>query len=165
MASFENFPENSRIWIFQSARQFTAPEMEWIKSKNSIFILSWSSHREKLKAAIEIFYDRFLVVAADENFLIPSGCSIDSLNQFLRSIEKEFNLSLFGRMDIAFKDGNSVSTFHYNQLEKLLIEGKINENTIVFNNLVSSKKEFLHQWEVPLKQTWLNKISNPGYAK
>jgi hypothetical protein len=30
----------------------------------------------------------------------------------------------------------------------------VTENTLVFNNLVVNKAEFLSQWEVPAKDSW-----------
>jgi hypothetical protein len=34
----------------------------------------------------------------------------------------------------------------------------VNESTIVFNNMVSSKSAFDKEWQVPLKQSWQSRV-------
>jgi hypothetical protein len=38
--------------------------------------------------------------------------------------------------------------------KKMVKSKAVTENTIVFNNLVVNKEEFLTQWEVPAHQSW-----------
>jgi hypothetical protein len=40
------------------------------------------------------------------------------------------------------------------KFEELLHAGALNENTIVFNNLITNKAELDHAWEVPMEKSW-----------
>ena len=51
------------------------------------------------------------------------------------------------------KDGKIIS-LHLNEFRTLVEKGTLNENTIVFNNLVSTKEEFEKNWEVPVEKSW-----------
>ena len=34
----------------------------------------------------------------------------------------------------------------------------ISKKTIVFNNLINNKSEFLNNWEVPIEESWHNRF-------
>lgn len=155
MISYKDLPGSSRVWIYQSSREFTSEEVEIIKSKGKEFLETWNSHGAALHAALEIFYDRFIAIFVDEHHASASGCSIDKTIHFLKQVEKDFNISLFDRMKVAYKNNGKISTFNFIELEKHLSGGEINENTIVFNNIILTKKEFQTHWEIPLKDSWI----------
>ena len=41
---YKNLPDNSRVWIYQSDREFTAQEIDFISDKAKAFIESWTRH-------------------------------------------------------------------------------------------------------------------------
>ena len=41
-----------------------------------------------------------------------------------------------------------------NDFTKLIEEETIDDNTTVFNNTITTKKEFDTQWTLPLKDSW-----------
>jgi hypothetical protein len=57
-------------------------------------------------------------------------------------------------MNVAYRDGETIRVCSYQEFEKLAAEHKVNADTIVFNNMVSSKRSFEKEWEVPLKDSW-----------
>ena len=44
------------------------------------------------------------------------------------------------------------------EFEKMAAAYHVNENTIVFNNMVTTKLGFETEWEVPLKKSWQNRV-------
>lgn len=51
----------------------------------------------------------------------------------------------------------TVTTLHTNRLtifKKMVKNRSVSQNTVVFNNLVNTKAEYLEDWEVPLKDSW-----------
>ena len=72
----------------------------------------------------------------------------------MQQIESDYNVNLFDRFNIAYRKGNEVVSYNRNQFEALIQQGEITENTIVFNNLVQTKKELDTQWEIPFKNSW-----------
>jgi hypothetical protein len=150
---------NSRIWIYQSSREFNPSEVDEITAKSKEFIRSWNSHGSMLSSAIEVKYNRFIVVAVDESVAAASGCSIDKSVSFIRSIESDFNINMFDRMQIAYKDStDSIKTLSLSDFEQSLTNGQLSDDTIVFNNLITTVEQLQNQWEVPLKDSWHSRL-------
>jgi hypothetical protein len=78
----------------------------------------------------------------------------------MKDIEDKFSVSLFDRFNIAYHSSNGIESCGRTEFEKLLAAGEINENTVVFNNLVQTVKELNTQWEVPLKESWHASVFN-----
>jgi hypothetical protein len=61
-------------------------------------------------------------------------------------------------MQVAYKNDGQILACSLSDFEKLAEQKKVDENTIVFNNMVSSKSSFEKEWEVPLKNSWQNRV-------
>ncbi len=144
----------SKVWIYQSNRAFTAEELSFLHQKLVVFTDSWTAHNQQLKAGYEIRYNRFIILIVDETQAGVSGCSIDKSIHLMKEIEQELNINLFDRFQIAWKDGDEIKAEAKNSFEKLISEGFINNDTIVFNNLINSFDMLNTSWEVPLKDSW-----------
>ena len=151
---YKNLPNNSRVWIYQSNREFTEKELEFISTKAEEFINSWTRHGDDLKGSYTIKYNQFLVLAVDESFNNVSGCSIDASVHFVKALEKELQLDLLDKMNVSFKDGNHINIVKLSDFQKFASEKKINQETIVFNNMVDTKEDLENKWEIPAKQSW-----------
>jgi len=151
---YKNLPNNSRVWIYQSNREFTEKELEFISTKAEEFINSWTRHGDDLKGSFTIKYNQFLVLAVDESFNNVSGCSIDASVHFIQALEKELQLNLMDKMNVTFKNGNQINLVRLSDFQKFAKEHKITQETIVFNNMVATKEDFENSWEVPAKDSW-----------
>ena len=151
---YKNLPNNSRVWIYQSNREFTAKEIAFISTKAEEFINSWTRHGDDLKGSYTIKYNQFLVLAVDESFNNVSGCSIDASVHFIQALEKELQLNLMDKMNVTFKNGNHINLVRLSDFQKFAKEHKITQETIVFNNMVATKEDFENSWEVPAKDSW-----------
>ena len=151
---YKNLPNNSRVWIYQSDREFTTNEIEFISAKAEEFINSWTRHGDDLKGSFTIKYNQFLVLAVDESFNNVSGCSIDSSVRFVQQLENELQLDLMNKMNITFKDNNNINLVKLSDFQKFAKEKKITSETIVFNNMVNTKEDFERNWEVPASKSW-----------
>jgi len=95
----------------------------------------------------------------DENHNAASGCSIDSSVRFIKDLEAKYSVDFFNRMLVAYKaNEGKVQTVAMHDLSGLLESGSISKNTIVFNNLVSSKAELDSAWEVPLGESMYSRL-------
>ena len=148
----------SKVWIYQSNRAFTPEELERLNAILADFTASWTAHNQQLKASYEIKYQRFIVLIVDETLTGASGCSIDKSVHIIKAIEEEFNVNLFDRFQIAWKEDNEIKTTGRSEFESLIQQQKVNAETIVFNNLVKNLSEFKNVWEVPLKESWHAKV-------
>ncbi len=152
--SYLTLPNHARVWVYQSNRAFTPEETVEIKGKAQLFVQGWASHGAALKAAIEIFYNRFIVIFVDEQQAAASGCSIDTSVGFIRDLQSAYSINLLDRMTMAWKEGDEVKTAAMNEFEAMIEAGTITGSTIVFNNLVADKGEFVAGWEGPLQASW-----------
>ena len=76
--SFDQMPDDARLWVYQSNRKFSSLELENINSSLQEFLASWVAHGTALKSAYNLYYDQVIVLAVDESFHIASGCSVDA---------------------------------------------------------------------------------------
>ena len=147
-------PDHSRVWIYQSNRELSDSETSELRTAGKEFVQNWTSHGSDLLAAFDVIYNRFLVIYLDEKNAAASGCSIDSSVGFIRQTQEKYQIDLLDRLQIAFKDGEEVKTLPMAQFQAEMKSGNIDENTVVFNNLVKDKAEFDAKWEVAIKDSW-----------
>ena|SRR5690242_19877503 len=153
---FNTLEDSARIWIYQSARKFTEAEKHTISETLTAFTNEWVAHGNPLKTSFTIFYDQFIVLAADENFNEASGCSIDGSVRVIKQIDQQFELNLFDRTNVAFKK-EYIEVINLNDLSKALGQGAWQHNTLTFNNVVRVKGELETAWILPANQTWLKR--------
>ena len=149
---------DAKVWVYQSNRVLNSDEFEILLQKGEEFIDDWAAHGAKLDASFDVLYNRFIVIAVDEKQAMASGCSIDKSVQFVKQLELSMNLNLFNRMDVAYRENDSIKSCSLTEFEKLAKENHINESTIVFNNMVNTKSAFETEWEVPLAKSWQSRV-------
>lgn len=155
LETFQDFAPNSRTWVYQVSRGLTDAESEEVKHLASTFAAEWKSHGAPLKASADVLYNRFLIMMVDEDAGSASGCSIDSSVAQIRSIEQKLNIDLFDRMNLAYLNSeNRLETVHANKVSEAFEHGALNEQTTVFNNMVTSKTELEANWQIPLEKSW-----------
>lgn len=154
---FNQMPEHSRIWIYQTDRQLDKSELAAIDLALRHFTQQWEAHQHPLQASYQILYNRFIILAVDASYYEPSGCSIDKSVAMIKQIEQEFALNLFDRLAIAYLENTRVITLKIKDLKEKLAQGEFSSQTIIFNNAVQSKGELSKNWQIPAGQSWLAK--------
>lgn len=154
LVDFNELPEHSRIWIYQSNRSFTDNEIQEIEADLSNFLKEWTAHGSHLHAGFEVKYKRFIVIGLDQTNASASGCSIDASVHFVQSLEKKYGVELLDRMNVSFKQGDFIAYKPLKDFKKMAKDKAVSANTIVFNNLVATKQEYLENWEVPASESW-----------
>lgn len=152
---FDSLPNTSKVWIYQASKFMDSSMTEKIFAEAQNFIQSWTAHQADLKASVKIFDNLFIVFAVDETYNDASGCSIDKKVHFVKSIEQQTGLNFFDRMKIAYLDNGTIGLENMNKFSSLVDSGKVNDDTIIFNNLVTTKEEFLKSWKTPFGKSWL----------
>lgn len=148
----------NRVWVYLSNKPFDEQTENKLKTDIQNFLLGWNAHGKALTASAEILHHHFIIIKADEEQYSASGCSIDKQFQFIKETEKKYSLSLLDRLQVAYKKDNTVFVTHSSKIPQLLQNGSITENTIVFNTTVANDKEFETSFEIPLKESWLNRF-------
>ncbi len=151
---FENLPEESRIWIYQSNRKFSDEEVAEIETGLLDFLNNWSAHGAGLEASYQIKYNRFIIIAVNQEVQAATGCSIDASVAFIQSLEQKYNVDLLDKMNVTFKNGEHVAHKTLIDFKRMAKEKAVTANTIVFNNLVNTIEEWNENWEVPAGESW-----------
>lgn len=161
MESFISLPSSARVWIYQSDRPFTTAESAQVASDITAFVSQWLAHKAKVIGDGALLYDRFVVLAADEEKLAVSGCSIDSTVRFIKELGTKYQVNFFDRFYTCYLQDGEVKGVDFETFKNLLAEGVVNDSTIVFNNLVNTVGAMQNEWQVPLSQSWQGRVSAP----
>jgi hypothetical protein len=154
LVDFNTLPDTARVWVYQASRSFTEAEVEEIKEGLNEFVRQWTAHGSDLLASYEIKYNRFITLALDQSRTAASGCSIDASVHFIQFLEKKYEVQLLDKMNVSYKQGAFIAYKPLTEFKKMAKEKAVSKSTIVFNNLVVDKFEYLHHWEVPAEESW-----------
>ena len=157
MTNYQSLDLESKVWIYTAERDFTTQDIEIINSKATTFIADWESHGKSVKGLIEIRYNRFIFIFADDQGDKLCGRATDSSVRFIKELEQEIGLSLMDRMLLAYKDGEIITTTSLVGFQQLINDGTITETTKVFNCILTKKSD-LHSWEVSAQDSWHKKL-------
>jgi len=154
---FNEMADTSRVWIYQANRQFSPSDKSLIDIKCNVFLQEWAAHGQSLKSSFQIIHDKFLVISVDESFNQASGCSIDASVALIKSLEQEMDINFFDRTQVCFVIKDEIVQIPLNGIKSHVESGKIDSNTLTFNNLVSDIKSFNEDWKVEAKNSWLKR--------
>ena len=158
IVDFQNMPDDSRIWTYQSDRDLLESEIAIINDKASSFLNTWQAHGKDLECSYSIINKRFIVIAVNENVNPIGGCSIDYSLQLINDISESINLNLLNRLVVNYKKDNKISSVSLNDLRKKIKDGTFSSETIIFNTAISKKAELLDNFEIKIRSSWLSKF-------
>ena len=153
-----SFPDESRVWIFQSNRVIPDAKLNEAHHLISRFAKEWTSHQRDLKSTGSILHNRFVVLVVDETQKDASGCSIDSAMRFIQDLGKHYDVDFLDRMRFTYIKDDTLYTVPKSEMSDLYATGLIDGDTLVYDNLVSNKKDFLDKWVVPLSNSWIKRL-------
>jgi len=151
---FDTLPEDSRIWIYQSNRKLSDEEVADIETATQAFLMNWAAHGTPLEASFLVMYNRFIILAVNQEVQAVTGCSIDASVVFIQQLEQQYNIDLLDKMDVTFRQGDFITHKTLLDFKKMVKEKSVSSNTIVFNNLVNTIEEWKESWEVPAADSW-----------
>lgn len=154
LTEFKSLPEDSRVWVYQANRKLSDQEVTEIIEKSEEFLTKWTAHGAALEAAVEVRYNRFIVIGLNQANASASGCSIDASVHFIQSLQEKFDVDLLDKMNVTFYSGEYIAYKPLEDFKKMAKDKSVSKNTVVFNNLVNTKLEYLENWEVPAKDSW-----------
>ena len=151
---FNELSEESKIWIYQSNRKFSDAEFAEIETSLQNFLGNWAAHGISLECGYELKYNRFIIIAVDQENQIATGCSIDASVQFIQSLEAKYSVDLLDKMNVTFKNGEHIAHKSLIDFKKMAKDKAVTENTVVFNNLVNNIEEYNESWETIACESW-----------
>ncbi len=150
-----DFDDNSKVWVFQSSRAFIEKEAKEIDEQLYQFYSQWESHGAPVKGWAKLLFRQFIVVLADDTKEMIGGCSTDGLMRQIKSIERQYDVNLFDPMMITFLIKEKAEMLPFSQVQYAIDKGYISRETLLFNNVVYTKKDLMEKWLVSLGESWL----------
>lgn len=154
---FENLHPESRVWIYQTNRELTESEKSEINGYLRQSVETWAAHGVPLKGSFKIESDRIVVVAADESFNNPSGCSIDASTHWFKDLGQALNIDFFDRSQ-AYLEGEELKFFPVLQGKKYVESGVITADTILINNMVTDLTAYHQKRKVKASDSHLKRF-------
>ena len=154
---FEEASAESRVWIYQGSRPFTTQEEDLVKELLKDFCEQWTAHGQALKSSFKVEKSQFVIMAVDEDFHNPSGCSIDSSVGVLRNIHSSTGVDLLDRSKVSFYQDGKVKLIPLSDLKPNFISGHLKSSTVTFNMLAATKAEWEATWMIPAENSWMAK--------
>ncbi|MBS1782289.1 MAG: hypothetical protein JSS78_04425 [Bacteroidetes bacterium] len=151
-----NFSDSARVWIYQGSRPFIEKEQNEIDEQLHHFYSQWKSHGDEVKSWAKLLFSQFIVVMADLSDDPIGGCSTDGMQRMIKSLERQYEVSFFDRMTLTFLIEGKAQMLPFEQVQYAVDKGYINADTVLFNNIATTKKELIDTWLVPLKNSWLS---------
>lgn len=151
-----------RIWIYTISQLLPEEQLGQLKQRCQDFVSTWTAHEVSLDASFELYKNRLLIFKVNEANYNASGCSIDKQVRLVKELEQHFSVELLNRLLVAYEKGDEVAVVKTSEIAGLLNDGSINENTLVFDNTITTSPELATGWKKPLKETYLSRylVSN-----
>jgi hypothetical protein len=140
--------DDANIWIFPITPAIGDPGA--MLRRVDAFLDSWTAHNVPVLAARELRDNRFLIVAADKD-AEKAGCSIDRLFALVRTMEREFGVSMLDPSLVYYRDAEGV----VRDAKRSELRDRANESTVVFDTTAPTLGDVRHgTWERHARDSW-----------
>lgn len=158
LTDYHTLSGESKVWVYPSSRKFYKEEIEGLEEKIKLFVDSWKKEDVDFKSSYQFLYNRFIIIAAEDEKVTITNQDMDRLVGFILELQNDYEIELLDRMNVCFKQGEYVQYKELKEFKKLLKNKSVSEKTIVFDNLIQSKGELEEFWEVPIAESWYNRF-------
>ncbi len=152
---FIEIDNQAKAWVYTSNQEFTESQVADIEKYAQVFLSQWDSHGKLVKGAFQIINNRFIAIFADTEGDTMCGRAQDGSVKFIQELEQILGLQLMDRMLVAINQNGKIETLPFIELRRKLNSEEIPSSTLFYNGLITSKAEFLSDWERPIEGSWL----------
>lgn len=153
---FDKFSNDSKAWVYTADKPFDSKDLIKIEEICNTFLSQWESHGKKVMGNVQIVDNQFIAIFADPLNDTMCGRAQDASVRLIKELEEVTGVNMLNRMLIAIEIENKIKVYHLNDLKRLIDEGLIPDSTFLYNNLISTKAEFLLNWRIPINISWLS---------
>jgi len=155
--SFEELSAESRVWIYTGSRTLSEAEVTLTEQMLHAFCEQWSAHGQPLKTSFKVEKNQLIIMALDEDFESPSGCSIDSSVGVLRKIQSAIGIDFLDRSKVPVLIDDIVELIPLPELKSRFSAGQLTSESLVINTLALTKGEWQQSKIIPAKKSWMVK--------
>ena len=152
---FTDLNKDSRIWIYTSPEKINESQHQEILNLADQFLKNWQSHGKDVDGTVEIIEGHFVIIAADSKGDTLCGRAVDANVRFIKEIQDSIGLNLTDRMVVIYKQNGELISSDYHTLKKEIESGNIETNSVVYNPLVSTIKEYNNSFEQAPANCWI----------
>ncbi len=160
MNNWNHLKPESKLWMYGAQKVLSDIEQKQIRSILDHFCENWAAHGAKLNCGFNILYDRFIMIAVDEESAAASGCSIDKSVDVIKQIDTEFDLDLFNRLrcfHIEALPKTAITAYLSSEISELIREGVLDEYSKMVYMQATNLQDLTPNFTRDLKDTWLKK--------
>jgi hypothetical protein len=152
---FENSPKSSKVWAYGFGIMLSPEQKEIVKTKLEEFKSNWQYHGKPVNGDFEIVDNQFVLLTTNDTI---SGCSIDSSVAVFKELKLTYGLDALDQNLIFFRSKRGIEAVSRPEFQVLVSAGEINDNTKVFNLMVSSVAD-IHdgKFELEFRESWHSK--------
>lgn len=152
--NLDDLPQQARVWIYQADRFMSQSEQDVIRKALLDFCEGWVSHGTPVRSSFEVENEIFILIYGVEPNDGVSGCSIDSSVAVLRKLESELKIRLFDRQTVAWEKEGILTLTPMHEFWAMRKAGLVDDQTIVFDNLIKTLSERRKSWRTTFTQSW-----------
>lgn len=145
--------DSCKIWVY-FAEQALGDKEAIVQKEVEGFLAQWKAHGSPLVAGCEIVDNQMLVIAVDEASQQATGCSIDSQVRFMQQLGQQLDINFFNRQLLAAQIDSALKVFSFQDFDKALEEGRLNEGTKVLDHLLPNLGALRSKGLNPLADSW-----------
>jgi hypothetical protein len=157
LVDYQTLSDNSKVWIYPSSRKFYPNEIAPLANEITQFLSNWKQEEEAIACHFKLHYNRILVITTTGETLLNTP-TINHLIAFIIQLQEKYEVQLLDKMNVCFKQGEHVQYKDLKSFKELIKSRAVNKNTLVFDNMVSSKLDFENYWEVPASESWYGNL-------
>ena len=145
---FQDFSLSSRVWVYASNRALNSTESTFVQDEINEFLKQWATHGKELIAKGAVLFDRFIILAVDEQKVGASGCSIDSSVHFVKALGKELEVNFFDRLNLYIIKDQEIKQIHISEMVNFA-------DWNLFDPMIANLEQLVNYWVVPVKESVL----------
>jgi hypothetical protein len=147
IAAFSDFPDESRIWLYQTNRALNEDEMITVRKRLNSFVQEWAAHGDKLWGSAEVVNPYFVAVIVNDALTPPSGCSIDASVKEIKALGELLSVDFFTRLKVTIVKDDELKQIEFSELNLL------DPNTPIFDPLLANLGELRQRFPVELAES------------
>ncbi|MCE2454376.1 MAG: hypothetical protein J4G12_00950 [Gemmatimonadetes bacterium] len=157
----------SRLWVFPSDTGLGEDAASALLGEVDAFLPEWAAHGRALRSGRELYENRFLVVAVDEDRSAASGCSIDALTRKMRELGRLVGSSLVDHSKVWYRDDAGIVRCVSRSRFRMLAEsGAIGPETPVFDTTFSNLGDMRSRGlERPAGKSWHARLTRGAWER
>ena len=154
--AFQDLPDESRIWVYGFKKILTPDEYNFVRTRLEQFKKEWMYHGNSVTGDYEIVENRFVIIATNDAI---SGCSIDSSVAVFKEFKQNAGLDALDQSLVFYRADKETKAVNRAEFQKLADDGKINNETRVFNLLINHLGAYKQgHFETKFEKSWHCKV-------